>query len=93
MTRTGVSRGIVKYLDAHGRIVLPKEIRDFLGLVRNEEGVEIFCEGTDVIMRKYEPTCCFCGNLDTHMKQFKGKKICSACFVDFIEQEGLTVSG
>ena len=37
MTRTGVSRGIVKYLDAHGRIVLPKEIRDFLGLVRNDE--------------------------------------------------------
>jgi len=46
--------GIVRKMDELGRVVVPKEIRRTLGI---EEGdsLEIFVNGNQVILQKYQP--------------------------------------
>ena len=50
--------GIIRRFDDLGRIVIPKEIRkQIFGSPDKAEGMpmEIFMEGNDVVLRKYEP--------------------------------------
>ena len=72
--------GIVRKMDELGRIVIPKELRRTLNI---EEGdpLEIFVDGEEVILRKYEPGCVFCGNVK-YVVEFKGKKVCTNCIKD-----------
>lgn len=74
------STGIVRKVDELGRIVIPKELRRTLNI---EEGdpLEIFGDGEEVILRKYEPGCVFCGNVK-YVVEFKGKKVCTNCIKD-----------
>lgn len=74
------STGIVRKVDELGRIVIPKELRRTLNI---EEGdpLEIFVDGEEVILRKYEPGCVFCGNVK-YVVEFKGKKVCTNCIKD-----------
>jgi transcriptional pleiotropic regulator of transition state genes len=81
----GIRSGIVKYPDSMGRILIPKDMREFLGIERNDEGVELTCEGKVVIMRKYEPGCLFCGSISNRLKSYQGKQICPGCIKDFLE--------
>lgn len=49
--------GIVRKFDDFGKIVIPKEIRKkFFGTADKSEGkpMEIFVDGEDIILRKYE---------------------------------------
>ena len=71
------STGIVRNIDELGRIVVPKEIRQRLGIA-NTDPVEIFDEGDRIILTKYTPVCHFCGTSEG-VVDFKGKKICSIC--------------
>jgi len=71
------STGIVRRADSLNRVVIPKELCRVLSI---EPGtpMEIFMDGGDIILRKYEPGCCtcgFCGDLI----DFKGKKFCPEC--------------
>lgn len=53
--------GIIRRVDELGRIVIPKELRETLGI---EEGtpLEIFTRGSEVILKKYiMKTCINCG--------------------------------
>lgn len=53
--------GIVRRVDDLGRIVIPKELRETLGI---EEGtpLEIFTKGPEIILKKYIiKTCVNCG--------------------------------
>ena len=43
--------------------------------------LEIFVDGEEVILRKYEPGCVFCGNAK-YVVEFKGKKVCTNCIKD-----------
>lgn len=72
--------GSVRKVDELGRIVIPKELRRTLNI---EEGdpLEIFVDGEEVVLRKYEPGCVFCGNAK-YVVEFKGKKICTNCIKD-----------
>lgn len=74
------STEIVRKVDELGRIVIPKELRRTLNI---EEGdpLEIFVDGKEVILRKYEPGCVFCGNAK-YVVEFKGKKVCTNCIKD-----------
>lgn len=74
------SIGVVRKVDELGRIVIPKELRRTLNI---EEGdpLEIFVDGEEVILRKYEPGCVFCGNVK-YVVEFKGKKVCTNCIKD-----------
>ena len=71
------STGIVRNIDELGRIVVPKEIRQRLGIA-NTDPVEIFVDGDRVILTKYTPVCHFCGSAE-NVLDFKGKKICALC--------------
>jgi len=57
------STGIVRPLDELGRIVIPKEICRTHGLEARTP-MEIYIEGENIILRKYNPGCIICGSMD-----------------------------
>ncbi len=69
--------GIVRKLDQLGRIVIPKELRSTFDL-KETDPIEIFVEGEDIVLRKYQPACIFC-NEATDITQFEGKNVCKKC--------------
>lgn len=71
------STGIVRDIDKLGRIVLPIELRRLKDL-DSGDSVEIYVEGDNIILRKHEPTCVFCGS-SNNVTEFKGKNICADC--------------
>ena len=71
------STGIVRKVDELGRIVLPIELRRTLDIVE-KDAIEIYVDGASIILKKYEPTCVFCGNAD-NVKLVKGKYVCADC--------------
>lgn len=70
--------GIVRKFDENGRFVLPMELRKKLRLTAQDDALEIFVEGDTIILRKYEPSCVFCGNMEDIIT-FKEKKVCKKC--------------
>lgn len=71
------STGIVRKVDELGRIVLPVELRRTLDIAERDE-VEIYLDDDKVILRKYEPTCLFCGSA-YELLTYRGKNICKEC--------------
>ncbi|HDK7165898.1 TPA: AbrB/MazE/SpoVT family DNA-binding domain-containing protein [Clostridium botulinum] len=71
------STGIVRKVDDLGRIVIPKELRRILN-IEEGDGLEIYTEGEQIILKKYEPCCIFCGEAK-EVINFKGKNICKIC--------------
>ena len=71
------STGIVRRIDELGRIVLPIELRRTLD-IGERETMEIFVEGSSVVLKKYRPTCIFCDSAKD-IAIFKGKNICARC--------------
>ena len=69
--------GIIRQLDTLGRIVLPIELRRTIG-IGPKDMIEIFVEGSSVILRKYEPDCLFCGG-SRDLTPYKDKMICASC--------------
>ena len=69
--------GIVRKLDELGRVVLPIELRRTLG-IKVRDSMEIFVEGDTIMLKKYEPSCVFCGNAK-NVTQFKGRNVCQTC--------------
>lgn len=71
------STGIVRKVDELGRIVLPIELRRTLGIdVR--DALEIYVDGAQIVLKKYEPACIFCGNAKDIIV-YKNKNVCRAC--------------
>ena len=71
------STGIVRKVDELGRIVLPIEMRRTLDIA--ERGaLEIYVEGSSVILKKYKPSCIFC-DTTKDIALFKGKSVCPKC--------------
>lgn len=69
--------GIVRKVDELGRIVLPIELRRTLNIAE-KDSLEIYVEESNVILKKYHPSCIFCGEaLDVFT--FKDKNICRTC--------------
>ena len=71
------STGIVRKVDELGRIVLPIELRRTLDIAERD-ALEIYVEGSTIILKKYEPTCIFCEN-SRDIVSFKGKNVCPDC--------------
>jgi transcriptional pleiotropic regulator of transition state genes len=71
--------GIVRKIDELGRVVIPKEVRNTFD-IKDGDPLEIFVnEVGEVILRKYQPGCIICGNVDNTTKTIHGKNICSDC--------------
>ena len=69
--------GIVRQMDSLGRIVLPIELRRTLDIAQ-KDSLEIYVEGNQIILKKYEPPCIFCEN-SRDIVTFKGKNVCPEC--------------
>ena len=74
------STGIVRKVDELGRIVIPIELRRNLG-IDLRDSLEIFVDNNSIILRKYEPSCVFCGEA-RDVESYKDKKICPSCRED-----------
>ena len=75
--------GIVRKVDELGRIVLPIEMRRTLDIAE-KDALEIYVEGSSVILKKYKPSCLFCdGTKDITV--FKGKNVCPKCLRELRE--------
>ena len=78
------STGIVRKIDALGRIVLPIELRRTLD-IGERDAVEISVEGSNIVLRKYRPACVFC-EATKDVQTFKGKNICAKCLQELHAQ-------
>lgn len=79
------STGIVRKVDELGRIVLPIELRRTLD-IGEKDAVEIYVEGTSIVLKKYQPSCIFCGE-SKKVVNFKGKNVCSKCLRELQSQQ------
>ena len=77
------STGIVRKVDELGRIVLPIEMRRTLD-IGEKDVLEIYVEGSSVILKKYKPSCVFC-DATKDITVFKGKNICPKCLKELKE--------
>lgn len=77
------STGIVRKVDELGRIVLPIEMRRTLDIAE-KDSLEIYVDGTSVILKKYKPSCIFCDS-NKDVVQFKGKNVCPKCLREIAE--------
>lgn len=71
------STGIIRKVDELGRIVIPIEIRNKFD-ISEKDPIEIYVDGSSIILKKYEPNCVFCGNTK-NLVAYKDKLICSKC--------------
>lgn len=71
------STGIVRKVDELGRVVIPIELRRTLGIAE-KDALEIYVDGEQIILKKYEPACIFCGDA-RDVANYKGKNICKNC--------------
>ena len=71
------STGIVRKVDELGRIVLPIELRRTLDIAERDE-LEIYLDDDKVILKKYEPSCIFCGS-SCGLVTYQGRNVCMEC--------------
>ena len=71
------STGIIRKVDELGRIVLPKELRTTFD-IKERDPIEIYVDGDNIILRKYNPSCIFCGSKE-NIYVHNEKNICAAC--------------
>jgi transcriptional pleiotropic regulator of transition state genes len=74
--------GVVRKLDDLGRVVIPKELRRTLG-IGEKDGLEIFVNGQDIVLRKYAPGCSVCGAVDEVLHTYRNKQACESCIDEF----------
>ena len=71
------STGIVRKVDELGRIVLPIELRRTLDIAERDE-LEIYLDDDKVVLKKYEPSCIFCGS-SCGLVSYHGRNVCVEC--------------
>lgn len=71
------STGVVRRVDELGRIVIPIELRNKLGIIEKDP-LEIYVDGSNIVLKKFETNCIFCGN-SKKLLEFDDKLICSKC--------------
>lgn len=71
------STGIVRRVDELGRIVIPIELRNKLKIAEKDP-IEIYVDGSSIILKKYEETCVFCGS-NKNVIDYNSKLVCSKC--------------
>ncbi len=71
------STGIVRKVDELGRIVLPIELRRTLDIAERDE-LEIYLDDDKVVLKKYEPSCIFCGS-SCGLVTYHGRNVCMDC--------------
>lgn len=78
------STGIVRKLGKLGRFVLPIELRNERKM-ENGTSIEFLIEGESLVLRRYDPVCIFCGNLENTFL-FKNQIVCLECAKEIAER-------
>lgn len=78
------SIGIVRKIDALGRIVLPMELRMTLN-IKEGDALEIFTDADSIMLRKYQRGCAVCGSMDK-TTEFDGITLCEKCISAFAKK-------
>ncbi len=71
------STGIIRRMDELGRVVIPIEIRNQFNIVEKDP-IEIYVDGSSIVLKKFEPNCIFCGNTK-NLLTYHDKLICKDC--------------
>lgn len=71
------STGVVRRVDELGRIVIPIELRNKLGIVERDP-LEIYVDGSNIVLKKFETNCVFCGS-SKKLVEYQDKLICNKC--------------
>lgn len=71
------STGIIRRVDELGRVVIPIELRNKFGIAEKDP-IEIYVEGSNIVLKKYEPNCIFCGSAK-NLTEYKSKLVCDKC--------------
>ena len=69
--------GYVSKIDTLGRVVIPKPVRKMFNLEK-EDAIEILPKDNCLLIRKYQPTCLFCGEIDNVINH-EGIVVCEEC--------------
>lgn len=69
--------GIIRRMDELGRVVIPIEIRNQFNIAEKDP-IEIYVDGSSIVLKKFEPNCVFCGNTK-NLLTYKDKLICDKC--------------
>lgn len=84
------STGIVRKLDELGRITLPIELRRNLD-VNERDPLEIFVDDDKIILKKYDPSDIFTGDMED-LVEYRGKKVSKKSILELARLAGLTIS-
>lgn len=79
------STGIIRKVDELGRVVLPIELRNKFG-IKEKDPLEIYVDGSSIILKKNEQNCVFCGSTKD-LNKYNGKNICSKCLENINAQK------
>ena len=71
------STGVIRRVDELGRVVIPIELRTQFG-ISEKDPMEIYVEGSSIVLKKYEPNCIFCG-ATKKLVTYNDKLVCSKC--------------
>lgn len=71
------STGIIRKVDELGRIVIPIELRNQFGIYEKDP-LEIFVDGSTILLKKYNPSCIFCGSTKK-LVTYNDKLLCNKC--------------
>lgn len=71
------STGIIRRVDELGRVVIPIELRNKFGILEKDP-IEIYVDGSSIILKKFEPNCIFCGSTK-NLLDYNEKLVCKKC--------------
>jgi len=74
---------IIRRIDELGRIVLPIELRRSLD-IEEKDLLQITLDGDHILLRKYRPSCIFCG-AEEELTLYREKPICPSCLAALTE--------
>lgn len=84
------STGIVRKLDELGRVTLPIELRRNLD-VNVKDPLEIFVDDDKIILKKYNPSDIFTGEMED-LVEYQGKKVSKKSILELARLAGLNIS-
>lgn len=77
------SAGIVRKVDAMGRIVIPKPVRDSFSIDKTTS-LHVFIDEDSIVLQKNKPGCCFCGEI-TDTLTYNKSIVCYDCITALYE--------
>ncbi|MCL2169500.1 MAG: AbrB/MazE/SpoVT family DNA-binding domain-containing protein [Defluviitaleaceae bacterium] len=67
----------IRTIDEIGRVIIPKSVRDYLGIVPGDK-FEIVINNGSIVFARHESVCLAC-NEDTDVQRFNKTFLCGEC--------------